>query len=89
MSYGFRFGAVDFTYGTFSVIAKGTVTSGTTTIAKSNHPDITDWRVVFTPVGVRSPADEEIRPSFSVTGSAVNIVGTSNTSPHLYLVLGR
>jgi hypothetical protein len=89
MSYGFRFGAVDFTYGTFSVIAKGTVVSGTTTISRSSHPDITDWRVVFTPIGIRDPGEEEIRPSFSVSASAVSIVGTSDTSPHLYLVLGR
>ena len=88
MSYGLEIDGFAFTYGAFSVIAKGTVPDGTVSIAKADHTDITDFRVVFTPIGVRSPIDEEIRPSYSQTGTHVTIDGTGASS-HNYILLGR
>jgi len=90
MSYGLELDGFSFNYGTFSVVKIGTVVVGTTTvITKSAHPDITDWRVVFIPDGIRNPGDEEVRPAFGASSSALTTVAPSNVSPHKYLVLGR
>ena len=90
MSYGLELDGFSFNYGVYSVIASGTVIVGYQTfIAKLSHPDITDWRIVFIPTGVRSPGDEEVRPSFSSNSYALFTTTPSNMSPHKYIVLGR
>jgi len=90
MAYGLAIDGFSFNYGTFSVIATGTVAVGYQTfIAKLSHPDITDWRVVFIPTGIRSPGDEEVRPTFTSNSYALFTTAPSNMSPHKYIVLGR
>jgi len=90
MAYGLQIGDFAFTYGALSVIAKGSIAAGdTVSVGKLYHPDITDWRVVFTPTGVRDLAAGEVRPSFSQNQYAVIMSSPSNAGPHNYLVLGR
>lgn len=90
MAYGLEINGFAFTYGALSVIAKGTINPGDTlSVGKLYHPDITDWRVIFTPTGVRDLAAGEVRPSFSQNQYAVIMNSPSNAGPHNYLVLGR
>ena len=90
MSYGVSLNDFAFTYGSLSVIQAGSISPGSTvTITKSDHPDVTDWRVVFTPTGVRDISDEEVRPSFVNSAAAVTLSSASDAAPHNYLVLGR
>jgi hypothetical protein len=79
-----------FTYGSLSVVAKGSISAGSTvTIARGNHPDVTDWRVIFTPTGTRNIGEAEVRPSYSISSFTVTLTSPSDASPHNYLVLGR
>lgn len=89
MTWGLQVDGFNFTYGTYSVIEKGTL-SNTTTIYKSNHPDIRLWKVFFVPVGVRDIQKSETRPTFSETGSTItlNPVYSSGVG-YLYFILGR
>lgn len=95
MAYGTVLNGFAFTYGSLSVVAKGTVSAnpegnGTYTIIyKEDHPDITDWRVVFTPTGVRDISVDEVRPYFAETAAAIFIHRPTGVSEHQYLVLGR
>lgn len=90
MAYGLEINGFAFTYGALSVIAKGTISPGATvSVTKSSHPDITDWRVIFTPTGVRDLAEGEVRPSWGQTSATVTLSSPSNAGPHNYLVLGR
>ena len=90
MSFGVAIDGFAYTYGTFSVITSGVVSTGNQTFAaKLSHPDITDWRVVFIPTGVRSPGDEEVRPVLRENSYAVYANSPSDLSPHRYIVLGR
>lgn len=90
MAYGLQIGDFAFTYGSLSVVAKGSIAAGTTiTITKSDHPDITDWRVLFSPTGVRDLAEGEVRPSWGQSAQSFVMTSPSNAGPHNYLVLGR
>lgn len=90
MAFGLRIGTFDFTYGSLSVVAKGSISAGSTVrITRANHPDITDWRVIFTPTGTRNVGEEEKRPSYEVSALAVTLTSPSDASAHNYLVLGR
>jgi hypothetical protein len=90
MSFGVELNSFAFTYGSLSVVQAGAISPGSTvTVTKSNHPDITDWRVVFTPTGVRNIGEDEVRPSFSNNAATVTMTSPADASPHNYLVLGR
>jgi len=90
MSYGLSIDGFAYTYGTFSFIASGNVSVGNQTfISKPAHPDITDWRVVFIPTGLRDAGEEEIRPTLLENSYALYANSPSDMSPHRYIVLGR
>jgi hypothetical protein len=90
MAYGVSLNGFAFTYGSLSVIQAGSISpGGSVTIYKSSHPDITDWRVVFTPTGVRNIGENETRPYFSNSSISVVLTSPAAASPHNYLVLGR
>jgi len=90
MAYGLAIDGFSFNYGTFSVVATGTVTTGNQTfVAKLSHPDLSDFKVVFIPIGIRSPGDEEVRPVAIENSYALYANSPSNMSPHKYIVLGR
>jgi hypothetical protein len=90
MAYGLEINGFAFTYGALSVIAKGAIAPGATvSITKADHPDITDWRVVFTPTGVRDLSNNQTRPSWGQSAATVTMSSPSNAGPHNYLVLGR
>lgn len=90
MAYGLEINGFAFTYGALSVISTGTINPGDQLIInKSAHPDISDWRVVFTPTGVRDVAVEEVRPTSGEIFGLVFMEAPSNASPHNFLVLGR
>jgi hypothetical protein len=90
MSFGVAIDGFAYTYGTFSVVATGIVTTGSQTfVSKSAHPDLSDLKVVFIPIGVRSPGDEEVRPVLIENSYALYANSPSDLSPHRYIVLGR
>ncbi len=90
MAYGLAIDGFSFNYGTFSVVATGTVATGSQTfVAKLSHPDLSDFKVVFIPIGIRSPGDEEVRPVAIENNYALYANSPSNMSPHKYIVLGR
>jgi len=90
MAYGLAIDGFSFNYGTYSVVATGTVTTGIQTfVSKSAHPDLSDLKVVFIPIGVRSPGDEEVRPVVIENSYALYANSPNNMSPHKYIVLGR
>ena len=90
MSFGVAIDGFAYTYGTFSVITSGVVSTGNQTFAsKLAHPDITDWRVVFIPTGLRDAGEEEIRPTLLENSYALYANSPSDLSPHRYIVLGR
>jgi hypothetical protein len=90
VAYGVKVDGFDFGYGMYSVIQKGLVT-GTFNITLSSHPDVTEWRVVFIPVGVRSTQNKEVRPSFLYLPELdrITISKPPLCSAHEYIVLGR
>lgn len=89
MTYGLQVDGFDFTYGVYSVIEKGTLTQ-TTVVNKANHPDIRLWKVFFVPVGVRNIQNNELRPTFSETGTTIQMTPVYNSGiGYLYFVLGR
>ena len=88
MSYGLEIDGFAFTYGVFSVIQKGAVTS-TFTFTKSDHPDVTDYEVAFNPIGVRDIANLEVRPTYTETNASITINKPANMSNHNYIILGR
>jgi hypothetical protein len=90
MAYGLNVDGVSFNYGTYSIIASGDVSLGSQTyFYTSGHPDITDYKVVFVPYGVRDTSFNEKRPTWTNYGSLIAIFGISVTTPHKYIVLGR
>lgn len=90
MSFGLELNAFAYTYGSLSVVTKGTIAPGATiTVAKPNHPDVTDWRVIFTPTGTRNVGEEEVRPTSNTGGNSVILTSPADASAHSYLVLGR
>ena len=88
MAFGIEINGDPITYRALSVIAKGTVT-GSFSLAKNNYPDVTEFKVAFIPIGVRSTATREVRPSSSQDSTRIYITKPSNADAHLYLVLGR
>ena len=90
MAYGIQVDGLNLTYSALSVVAKGSLSSATTvTLTKSNYADITEFKVVFTPTGVRDTSLEELRPTSSQTSTNITITQPSNGANHQYLVLGR
>jgi len=90
MSYGIQVDGQNLTYSALSVITKGSLTSATSfSLTKSNYADVTEFKVVFVPIGIRDTSSEEVRPTSSQTSTAITITQPSNGSPHQYLVLGR
>jgi hypothetical protein len=90
MAYGLRVGNFNFTYGSLSVLRKGTITPGESQILfRSWFPDVTDFRVIFTPTGTRNIGAAEKRPEHSVGSTTIILFSPSDASPHNYLVLGR
>lgn len=88
MTFGFAVNGVDLGYGHFSVVAKGTVTDSLT-FNKSDYPQVTQYKVVFIPTGVRDTSKLEVRPSFSDNTNTIVISKPSNAGPHEYMLLGR
>ena len=88
MSYGLEIDGFAFTYGVFSVIEKGAITSSIS-INKSNHPDVSEYKVAFNPVGVRNIGEVEVRPTFTETASTITITKPADMSAHNYIILGR
>lgn len=89
MAWGLQVDGFNFTYGTYSVIEKGTLTQ-TVVVNKSNHPDIRLWSVFFVPVGVRNIQNNETRPTFSETGTTITLNPVySSGIGYLYFILGR
>jgi hypothetical protein len=88
MTFGFAVNGVNLSYGHFSVVSKGTVT-GNMTFNKSDYPQVTQYKVVFIPTGVRDTSKLEVRPSFSDTTNTITITLPSNAGPHEYMLLGR
>lgn len=90
MAFGLSVDGFAFTYGTFSVVATGTVPLGSSTnFSKTGHSDLTQYRVVFIPIGVRDTSLAEKRPSFSNYSTYITVFGTGVTTPHKYIILGR
>jgi hypothetical protein len=88
VAYGIKIDGNPITYSALSVLAKGTITSSFS-LAKSNYPDVTEFKVAFIPIGVRSTATREVRPSSSQDSTRIYLTKPSNAAAHLYLVLGR
>lgn len=90
MGFGLRIGNFDFTYGSLSVVKKGTIDPGTSIVLfKSWYDDVTDFRVIFTPTGTRNVGEEEKRPAYAIGSTTIIMSSPSDGSPHNYLVLGR
>ena len=90
MSYGLSIGGFAFTYGALSVVKKGTITAGTTVyFNKGAYPDISDFRAVFIPTGVRDITASEVRPYSTQHSGNIYLFSPANAGPHKYLVLGR
>ena len=90
MSYGLSIGGFAFTYGALSVVAKGTITAGTTlNFNLGSHPDVSDFRAVFIPTGVRDITASEVRPYSTQHSGNIYLFSPANAGPHKYLVLGR
>ena len=88
MAYGLQINGFDFTYGTYSVIQKGTLYS-TVIVDKEDHPDISQWSTVFVPVGVRDITKNELRPTTQYIDNTIVMTPPASGSAHLYFVLGR
>jgi hypothetical protein len=89
MSYGLQIDGFNFTYGTYSVVQKGTL-SQTVVVNKADHPDISLWKVFFVPVGIRDTSRSEIRPSFAESGTNITMTPAfSSGLAYTYYVLGR
>ena len=95
MSYGIQVDGQNLTYSALSVIAKGNVVptnSGSTSASvlyKNNYPDVTEFKVVFIPIGIRDTSSEEVRPYSVITSTSIIIYSPVNMSTHQFLVLGR
>jgi hypothetical protein len=90
MAYGLSVDGFAFNYGTYSVIETGQVPLGSwLNFYKFNHPDITQFGVIFIPYGVRDTSLTEVRPKWTDNGNYIFISGIGVTTPHRYLVLGR
>jgi hypothetical protein len=90
MSFGVELNSFAFTYGSLSVLRKGTITPGDSLVFfRSWFPDVTDFRVIFTPTGTRNIGAEEKRPEHSVGSTSIILFSPADASPHNYLVLGR
>jgi hypothetical protein len=90
MAYGLQIDEFDFTYGTYSVVQKGTLGFSNVVINKADHPDITIWQVFFVPIGVRDTTKNELRPTYQETGTAITLSSEPDgTTSYLYFVLGR
>jgi hypothetical protein len=88
MAYGLQINGFDFTYGTYSVIQKGTLYN-TVIVSKEDHPDITQWSTVFVPVGVRDITKNELRPTTKYVDNTIVLTPPESGLAHLYFVLGR
>jgi len=93
MSDGFT---VNFAKSCLSVIASGTLPANTgnatsvIVINKSQHPDVTEYQLVFIPTGIRSTSTSEVRPTLHFENSSqISILKGAGMSVHQYLVLGR
>lgn len=90
MAYGIQVDGLNITSSALSVVAKGSLSSATTiNLTKSTYNDITEFKVVFIPTGVRDTSAEELRPTSSQSSTAISITQPSSGTPHQYLVLGR
>ena len=90
MAYGIQVDGLNLTYSALSVVTKGSLTSATTiNLTKSTYNDITEFTVVFIPIGIRDTSLEELRPTSSQTSTTITITQPSNGTNHQYLVLGR
>ncbi len=90
MAYGIQVDGLNLTYSALSVVAKGSLTSATTvSLTKNDYSDVTEFKVVFIPIGIRDTSDEELRPTSSQTSTNITITQPSNGTNHQYLVLGR
>ena len=90
MSYGIQVDGQNLTYSALSVITKGSLNSATSfSLTKSDYNDVTEFKVVFIPIGIRDTSSEEVRPTSSQNSTYITITQPSNGSPHQYLVLGR
>lgn len=89
-SYGILLKDYSLQSGVWSVITKGTLTAqGTTTINKSDYANVQQWRVFFTPVGVRDITAEEIRPYWTETSTQLRAIMPAGAGTHQVTVLGR
>ena len=90
MAYGIQVDGLNITNSALSVVTKGSLSSATTiNLTKSTYNDITEFTVVFIPIGIRDTSLEELRPTSSQTSTTITITQPSNGTNHQYLVLGR
>lgn len=95
MAYGIQVDGQNLTYSALSVVAKGNVTptnsasTSVSVLSKSSYPDVTEFKVVFTPTGVRDTSNEEVRPYAVISTNHITIYSPVGMSPHQFLVLGR
>ena len=90
MAYGIQVDGLNITNSALSVVTKGSLSSATTiNLTKSTYNDITEFKVVFIPTGIRDTSAEELRPTSSQSSTAITITQPSNGTSHQYLVLGR
>ena len=89
-SYGILLKDYSLQSGVWSVIVKGILTAqGTTTINKSDYANVQQWRVFFTPVGVRDITAEEIRLYWTETSTQLRAIMPAGAGTHQVTVLGR
>ena len=89
-SYGILLKDYSLQSGVWSVIVKGILSAqGTTTINKSDYANVQQWRVFFTPVGVRDITAEEIRPYWTETSTQLRAIMPAGAGTHQVTVLGR
>ena len=90
MAYGIQVDGLNITNSALSVVTKGSLSSATTiNLTKSTYNDITEFKIVFIPTGIRDTSAEELRPTSSQSSTTISITQPSNGTPHQYLVLGR
>ena len=59
MAYGIQVDGLNLDNSALSVVTKGSLSSANTiTLTKNNYSDVTEFKVVFIPIGIRDTSDE-------------------------------
>jgi hypothetical protein len=97
MAYGIIVGGDTLTNSSLSVITKGNLPANNTggnlsvtILTKADHPDVSEFNVVFISTGIRNTVTEQLRPRIlSDNSTYISLVKMAGMSAHQYLVLGR